>query len=102
MNIDHLLHEHREELLLALGIGSYLARSIWKVVRERNYCRELLVREQHSNTQKQNELLRLSIERQNELLRVVLTAFASGEPTTLDDLLSHAERDWSLKSSKTP
>ena len=102
MNLDHLLHEHREELLLALGIGSYLARSIWKVVRERNYCRELLVREQHSNTLKQNELLRLSIERQNELLRVVLTAFAAGEPTTLEDLLSHAERDWSLKSSKTP
>jgi hypothetical protein len=102
MNLDHLLHEHREELLLALGIGSYLAQAFWRVVRERNCCRALLVREQHSHMKQQSETLRNSIERQNELLRILATAFASGEPPTLESLLSHAERDWSLTSSKTP
>ena len=102
MNLDHLLHEHREELLLALGIGLSLARSLWRVVRERNCCRALLLLEQQSHMQKQSETLRKSIERQNEILRILSTAYASGEPPTLDDLLSHAERDWSLKSSKTP
>ncbi len=101
MNLDHL-HEHREALLLALGIGLYQARTIWRLVRERNYSRELLLREQLSHTQKQNEILKRSVERQNELLRILSTAFASGEPPTLDGLLSHAERDWSLTSSKTP
>jgi len=102
MNLDHLLHEHSEELLAALGIGSYLARSFWLLIRERNCCRALLLREQQSHTQKQSETLRKSIERQNEILRILSTAYASGEPPTLDDLLSHAERDWSLKSSPTP
>jgi hypothetical protein len=86
----------------ALGIVSLQARTIWQLVRERNYCRELLVREQQSHMQKQSETLRNSIERQNELLKILATAFASAEPVTLDDLLSHAERDWSLKSSKMP
>jgi len=101
MNLNDL-YEHREAICSALGTGLLAAKTIWRVVRERNYSRELCRREQHSNMLRQNELLRLSIERQNELLRVVLTAFASGELVTLDDLLSHAERDWSLKSSKTP
>lgn len=96
------LHEHREVILGALGIGSYLARTIWLLVRERNYSRELLVREQQLHTQRQNELLMRNTERQNELLKILATAFANAEPTTLDDLLNHAERDWSLKSSRTP
>ncbi len=91
-----------EALCAVLGIGLYLAQTLWRVVRERNCCRELLHREQQSNMKKQNELLRSNIARQNETLRVVLTAFASGEPVTLADLLSSAERDWSLSSSRTP
>lgn len=86
---DH--HTLYDVLFAALGLGSYLARLIWKLVRERNYSRELLRRQQQRD-----------IERQNELLKILCTAFASGEPTTLDDLLSHAERDWSVKSSRTP
>lgn len=102
MNLDHLLHEHRDECLLALGIGLSLARSMWRVVRERNYSRELCLREQQLRISRESEQLRQSIERQNEMLKVVLTAFASGEPPTLESLLSHAEQDWSLTSSKTP
>lgn len=89
-------------LYAALGIGLYQAQTIWRLARERNYCRELLLREQQSHIQKQNELLKRHIARQNELLKVVLTAFSSGEPATLEDLLSSAERDWSLRSSGTP
>lgn len=91
-----------EALCAALGLGSYLARTTWRIVRERNYSRELLRREQQSNIQKQSETLRRSIERENELLKILATAYASEAPTTLDDLLNHAERDWSLRSSKTP
>jgi hypothetical protein len=102
MNLDHLLHEHRDECLLALGIGLSVARTMWRVVRERNYSRELLLREQQSRISSESEQLRQSIERQNEMLKLVLTAFASGEPPTLESLLSSAEQDWSLTSSKTP
>jgi hypothetical protein len=91
-----------ELLCVALGIGSYLARVTWRLVRERNYCRELLTREQQRNILKENELLKSNIARHNETLRIVCTAFAVGEPTTLDDLLSSAEHDWSVRSSKTP
>ncbi len=93
----------------SLGLGSYLVHTIWRIVRERNCCRELLAREQRSHTlkltehtQKQSELLKNNIERQNEQLRILATAFSSGEPITLDDLLSNAERDWSLRSSNSP
>lgn len=91
-----------EVLCAALGIISLQARTIWKLVRERNYCRELCLREQRLHMQKQSETSKNSIAQHNETLRIVLTAFAAGEPITLDDLLSSAERDWSLKSSKTP
>lgn len=101
MSIEEL-HQHREALSIALLIGLYQARTIWRLVRERNYCRALLVREQQSHMQKQNELLARNIARQNEMLKILATAFASGEPTTLDDLLHGAERDWSVRSSKTP
>lgn len=94
----HLL----QALLLALGIGLYQARTIWRLVRERNYCRELLIREQRSHMQKQSETLRNAIVRQNEMLKILARAYASGEPTTLDDLLQNAEDDWSLRSSRTP
>lgn len=91
-----------ELLCAALGLGLYLARVTWRVVRERNYCRELLTREQQRNISRENELLKSNIARHNETLRIVCTAFAVGEPTTLEDLLSAAEHDWSVRSSKTP
>lgn len=86
--------DHRtlyDVLYAAAGLGSYLVQTIWRVTRERNCCRELLRREQQRN-----------IERQNELVKSLATAYASGQPPTLDDLLQRAELDWSVKSSKTP
>lgn len=53
--------------------------------------RELLAREQQRH-----------IEQQNETLRIALTAFASEEPRTLDDLLAPVDRDWSVRSSERP
>lgn len=50
--------------------------------------RELLAREQ-----------RRHIAQQNETLKIALTAFASEQPRTLDDLLANAELDWKLTSS---
>ena len=91
-----------ELLCVALGLGSYLARVTWRLVRERNYSRDLLSREQLRNISRENELLKNSVAQHNETLRIVCTAFAAGEPTTLDDLLSSAEHDWSVRSSKTP
>ncbi len=91
-----------QALFALLGLGLYQAQTIWRLVRERNYCRELLVREQRSHMQKQNELLKSNIERQNEMLRVLATAYASAEPATLDDLLMRAEHDWRVQSCKTP
>lgn len=94
----HLL----QALLLALGIGLYQARTIWRLVRERNYSRELLIREQRSHMQKQSATLQSAIKRQNEMLRILARAYASGEPTTLEDLLQNDDDDWRLLSSKTP
>ena len=86
---DH--HTLYDVLYAALGLISFLAHSLWRVCRERNCSRELLRREKQR-----------SIERENEMLRIISTAYASGEPTTLDDLLSSAERDWSVRSSRKP
>jgi hypothetical protein len=98
-----MTHEQLIEALLALcGIGLLQGQVIWRLVRERNYSRELCLREQQRNISRENELLRKSVEMQNETLRVVLTAFASAQPVTLDDLLTQAERDWSLRPSRTP
>lgn len=97
--------DHRtlyDVLYAALGLGLYLARNTWRLVRERNYSRELLRREQQLNTEKLLNEQRLSIERQNELVTRLATAYSSGQTPTLDDLLNKAEHDWSLKSSKTP
>ena len=95
-----MLYPSDTPLLLALGIGSFLGLSLWRTVRERNSCRELLVREQRRNTSRESELLQKNLEQQNELVRILATAFSSGEPLTLDDLLSRAERDFQLRSSE--
>lgn len=75
---------------------------MWRLVRERNYSRELLVQEQGSNIERLSREQRRNIARQNELVKTLVTAFACGQPPTLDDILSRAEADFSLKSAKTP
>jgi hypothetical protein len=91
------------EVICALAaLGLFQAKAIWRLVRERNYSRELLVREQRWHTQKQTELQRQSIARQNDIIRLLATAYASAQPATLDELLQNTEQDWSLRSSKTP
>jgi hypothetical protein len=73
----------------AFGAGFVLVTTTWRLARKNKYLRELLRRERL-----------LSIERQNETLRIVSTAYASGEPVTLADLLSKADRDFRVTSSK--
>lgn len=82
------MHSLNDLVYVALLIGLWWVKLTFGLFRRTRYLEELVRREQQR-----------SITRQNELLKTLATAFASGEPTTLDDLLSHAERDWSLKSS---
>lgn len=80
------------EIIFALcGVISLQARIIWRVVRQRNYSRELLVREKQSRTHEHNETI-----------SIICEAYASAEPATLDDLLSRRERDFQARSSKRP
>lgn len=88
MSDQRLLYEI---IFAQCGVISLLARIIWRVVRQRNYSRELLARERQSRTHEQNETI-----------SIICTAYASAEPITLDDLLSKAERDFLAKSSKRP
>jgi hypothetical protein len=74
-----------------LGAISYFLLRIWILKRQRRWLRK------HSELEGQRV-----IASSNETLRIVSTAYASGEPQTLGDLLSHAERDWSLRSSQPP
>lgn len=74
-----------------LGVIFYLLLRTWTLRRRSVWLRRLLELEQ-----------RRHIASQNETVKILSTAFASGEPPTLDDLLSHAERDWSLRSSRPP
>lgn len=74
-----------------LGAISYFLLRIWMLKRQRRWLRK------HSELEGQRV-----IASSNETLRIVSTAYASGEPHTLDDLLSSAERDWSLRSSEPP
>lgn len=71
-----------------LVVISYCLIRIWRLKRQRSWQRR------HSALQEQHV-----IDSSNETLRIVSTAFASGEPLTLGDLLSSAERDFSLRQS---
>lgn len=82
-----VLEPHWPELL---GIA-FSAIRIFALKRQTRWLRR------HSALQEQR-----AIASSNETLRIVSTAFASGEPLTLDDLLSNAERDWSLRQSAAP
>lgn len=73
-----------------LGVISYCLMRMWLLHRQTRWLRR------HSELQE-----RRAIDSSNETLRIVSTAFASGEPVTLDDLLSSAERDFTLKQSAT-
>jgi hypothetical protein len=92
----------KDLLYAALLVGSWWMKLTCALYRRNRYLEELCRRLQQQGSERERVLLKESLERQNELLRIVATAYASGEPTTLDDLLSHAERDWSLRSSKKP
>lgn len=83
--LSDLLKLHWRELGVICGC---LIR-IWQLSRQKRWQKQLLALEQ-----------RRHINSQNETLRIALTAFASAEEPTLEDLLSGAERDWSLKSSQ--
>lgn len=89
-------------LYAALLAGSWWIKLTFALYRRTKYLEELCRRLQQQASEREREILRQSLERQNETLRIVTTAYASGEPITLDDLLSHAERDWSVKSSRKP
>lgn len=80
--------EHYE----TLGALLFVLANIWRNYRTRMLHAEHLERERLRH-------MRFTYEQSNETLRTASTAFASEEPQTLEDLLSHAERDWSLKSS---
>lgn len=82
---------------------------MWLLYRTNRWLAEHLERERtryDAHKRKRKELAtkqrEREIARQNELLRVISEAYAHGEPHTLDDLLSHAERDFTLRSSRTP
>ena len=92
----------RDLLYAALLAGLWWIKLTYALYRRTRYLEEALERQRLHSSERERAMLRESLERQNELLRIVATAYASGEPITLDDLLSHAERDWSVKSSRKP
>jgi hypothetical protein len=71
-----------------LGVISYSLIRIWMLRRQARWQVKLLEEQRLSH-----------IASQNETVRIMSTAYASGEPVTLADLLSSAERDWSLRSA---
>ncbi len=73
------------------GVISYCLVRIWLLRRQKKWQNELLARQRQQH-----------IDSQNETVRIMSTAYASEEPQTLEDLLSHAERDWSIRSSERP
>lgn len=75
--------------LLALGAGLSLAMTTYHLFRRTKFLTARLEYEQQR---------RIAVA--NETWRTASTAYAAAEPTTLDDLLSSAERDFSLRSSK--
>lgn len=79
---------HSEEL----GALCFVLVGIWRSYRTRQLHAEHLERERQ-------RLTRFAFEQVNETSRTLSTAFANDNPPTLSELLSHAERDWSLHSS---
>lgn len=75
-----------------LGVIAFCLTRIWQLRRRNMWQRK------HSALTEQRLTERIFYQ-SNETLRTVSTAFAQGEQPTLDDLLSHAEHDWSLRSS---
>lgn len=75
-----------------LGVIAFCLTRIWMLRRQKRWLRK------HSALTEQRLTERIFYQ-SNETLRIVSTAYAQGEQPTLDDLLSHAERDWSLRSS---
>lgn len=73
-----------------LGVGSaYLLRG-WMLRRRMRWLEKLLELQRQRHTSSHNETI-----------EIMSTAYSSEEPLTLEDLLSRAERDFSLRSSGT-
>lgn len=81
------------ELVSLLGTFCSLMLT-WVLTRTNRWLREQVAHERQLTQQH----IEREFARQNETVRTLSTAFAQGEPQTLDDLLSSAERDWSLTS----
>jgi|SRR5262245_331536 len=73
-----------------LGVGcAYLIRG-WMAWRRRRWLERLLELQRREH-----------ISQQNGTIEIMSSAYSSGEPLTLEDLLSRAERDFSLRSSRS-
>ncbi len=86
----------------ALLAGCWWIKLTFSLWRRTKYLEELLRRQEQRSSEREHAMLRESLERQNELLKILAEGFATGELPTLESLLSNAEREWSLRSSKTP
>lgn len=86
-----LLGPHWHELWVIF----YSLMGIWSLFRQRRYSDVLLARQEQQTIER-------VFKEVNETQRTLSTAFAQGEPQTLADLLSSAERDWSLRSYGPP
>lgn len=76
-------------LCVALGAGFGAATTIWHLFRRTRYLSAALANEQQRR-----------ISDANETWRIASTAFASGKPISLEDLLNKREADFAVKSSK--
>jgi len=88
-HVTEWLALHSEEL----GALCFVLVGIWRSYRTRQLHAEHLERERQ-------RLTRFAFDQVNETSKTLSTAFAGDSPPTLADLLSHAERDWSLTSSE--
>lgn len=92
----------RDLLYVALSVGLWWIKFTFQLWRRTKYLEELLRRQEQRSSDEKHAMLRESLERQNELVKILAEGFATGELPTLESLLSNAEREWSLRSSKTP
>ena len=89
-------------LYAALLVGLWWIKFTFQLWRRTKYLEELLRRQEQRSNEREHAMLREGLERQNELVKILAEAFATGQKPTLERLLNDAERDWSLRSSKTP
>lgn len=76
--------------------------AIWLLYRTNRWLATQLERERTRFDKQMSAQHEREMRRQNETVKTLSEAYALGEPPTLDDLLSSAERDFSVRSSVTP